>query len=117
MGLIKLKHPKQTMHIISLTLFLGILAVGSSDSDSLNSTFSCPEYNLDFDGHDLGYLYPVDSWQNCGEICADVTGCVAWTLGNRRCNVKTSTHGATYYSGAISGLRHCAGLAFSEEKP
>jgi len=63
----------QTITIIFFS-FLCFISTSASVIDSKRGIveaervprYSCPEVDVDFDGHDIDHLDNVESWQNCG---------------------------------------------------
>merc|ERR1711915_575961 len=70
--------------------------------------YSCPLYNVDFDGHDFATVHAT-SWQKCGEICQDEKYCHYWTWSthDNECWLKTSDAGYQSQAYRVSGYYTC----------
>merc|ERR1712098_256925 len=78
--------------------------VGLSDE----TRYSCPQYNVCFNGNTIVDISGIQNWQKCGFICIHTAGCNFWTwYNNKMCYLKSSDHGLAYDESAISGEKNC----------
>merc|ERR1711962_1799480 len=71
-----------------------------------NVSYSCPEYQVDFWGHDIEHLSHVADWHACGAMCELTSGCRFWSYGGGHCFLKNSDAGA-FKDHRTSGARGC----------
>jgi len=73
-------------------------------------TYSCPEYDVAFDGNDISMVRVIE-WGSCGQVCTLTTGCNFWTYSGKfhgnLCWLKSSDSGLKSDGGFISGAKHC----------
>eukprot|EP00090_Calanus_glacialis_P040581 TRINITY_DN70839_c0_g1_i1.p1 TRINITY_DN70839_c0_g1~~TRINITY_DN70839_c0_g1_i1.p1 ORF type:complete len:101 (+),score=23.52 TRINITY_DN70839_c0_g1_i1:17-319(+) len=96
----------------AIILCILLLQACSSQSDLTRTSFSCPEDNFDFEGSDISGILDVPSWDQCGQICALTSTCVAWTWEKtfKKCDLKASMNGARVSTCCVSGTRECQGF-------
>ena len=80
---------------------------------STSSAFDCPEADVVMGGKDYWFDYVpyVESWEDCGRICALVSQCNFWTWGTDSggtgCYLYETDTGLGYDARYISGERGC----------
>merc|ERR1711872_1212734 len=91
---------KAFAYILTLSLSAGLNNVTAP-------SYSCPEFNVDFDGHDVNHVTHVKDWHDCGAICELEMDCRFWTwTTDHNCWLKSSDAGLQQDSD-ISGVRGC----------
>ena len=87
------------------------LHVATTMADDETVNFKCPLVGIDLQGHDIHAFYEgVDTWQECGALCAAYEGCNYWTANpdvTGSCYLKSSNNGLTGYPGVYSGDKDC----------
>merc|ERR1712126_125392 len=90
--------------------FSGEDGQSSGDSQLLEPRYSCPEDNVDFNGHDIDCVPLIPNWHACGEICNVTPACKFWTwvkTENNRCCLKGVDYGLMHATHCISGVKGC----------
>jgi len=94
------------------------LCQGDCDDDVDCTDPSCAEFDTDFYGNDVGQDQPVESWQECAQLCEGKSYCHAFSYITTNFS-NSSQHKACYYKstdyaagksstpGIISGTKSC----------
>ena len=78
---------------------------------STSSAFECPEADVEMGGNWFDYVPYIESWEDCGRVCALNSRCNFWTWGTDSqgtgCYLYETDAGLAFNALYVSGERGC----------
>ena len=72
------------------------------------------EYDVNYPGNNIKFLYGFDNWQDCAAVCRNYRGCNYWTYVSdkdhpkyKTCILKSAKGNVANHGSSISGAYDC----------